>query len=133
MLSLKLDAWLYEKLKNITGVGGRVYESVAPVTAKYPLIIFNTLDAAPVYQVGTLESMQSYLILAKAVGSGGSFMGLESIADAINTALHKGCGSVNGCQILAARLEAPIKYYEITDSVRYNHLGGRYRIHAQGA
>ena len=133
MLDLKLDTWLYGKLKNIAGIDGRVYESVAPVNSKYPLIVFSTIDAAPVYQVGMLEAMQGYLVVVKAVGSGSSFTGLESIADAINGALHKGCGSVNGCVILASRLEEPLKYYEITESVRYNHLGGRYKIYAQGA
>ena len=129
------DQWLYSKLTDdatLAGlIGARVYSYMAPLGATLPAIIYAYQGGVDVTEVANYRIFNSGLYQVKAVGQGESMVAIATIAHRIDEVLHRASGSVTGGAILACVRERPLSYPEFTNGVRYNHLGGIYRILVQ--
>lgn len=129
------DQWLYSKLTTdatlASLLSGRVYSYMAPLGAAFPCIIYAYQGGADTAVVGGYRIFNSGQYQVKAVGQGESMAALAAIANRLDTVLHRAAGTVTGGAILACVRERPLSYAEFTNGLRYNHLGGIYRILVQ--
>lgn len=132
------DQWLYSKLTGdatlASLIGARVYSYMAPLGATLPAIIYAYQGGKDVTEVANYRIFNSGLYQVKAVGQGESMVAIAAIAHRIDTVLHRSSGTVSGGAILACVREpgrSALSYAEYTNGVRYNHLGGIYRILVQ--
>lgn len=130
-----VDEWLYGVLVNDAQlsalVGGRIFSYVAPLTATTPFVVFNHQAGTDVRGVGTVRVMTSLVYQVKVVGQGESVRSLKPIADRIDALLHGASGSVADGTVLTCVREQQVAYAEVDEGVRYNHLGGLWRILAR--
>lgn len=129
------DQWLYSKLTTdatlASLLSGRVYSYMAPLGAAFPVIIYAYQGGTDVSEVGGYRIFNSGLYQVKAVGKGESMAALAAIANRLDAVLHRASGTATGGAILACVRERPVSYSEYTTGMRYNHLGGIYRILVQ--
>lgn len=129
------DQWLYGKLTTdatLTSlISTRVYSYMAPLGAVLPAIIYAYQGGQDVAEVAGYRIFNSGLYQVKAVGAGGSMAVVAAIAHQIDEVLYRASGNVAGGAILACVREQPVSYAEYSNGVRYNHLGGLYRILVQ--
>lgn len=132
-----VNQWLYTLLSGdatmTSLVGNRIYDSIAPVGVAFPLVLFNFQGGSDVSVVGGVRVMNSGLYQVKAVVQSGSNASALPIANRIDALLHRATGSAPGGLILASVREQPIAYPEVSkEGIQYRHLGGLYRVIAQG-
>lgn len=129
------DQWLYSKLSTdatlISLVGTRIYSYVAPAGTLTPFVVYAYQGGQDIAEVGNYRIFNSGLYQVKAIGQGLSMAAIAPIAHRIDALLQRASGSVAGGSILACVREQPISYLELSNGVRYNHLGGIYRIIVQ--
>jgi hypothetical protein len=130
------DKWLYSVLAGDTALmalAHGVYSYIAPAGAVSPWVLYNFQGAHDVIAVGAYRIFNSGLYQVKAVGQSNSLAALGAIAERIDVLLDRKTATVTGGVILASHREQPMAYAEQSDGLRYNHLGGIYRIQVQGA
>lgn len=131
----RVDQWLYETLSGDPTlsalVGGRIYSYLAPPTAALPFVLFAHQAGRDVRIVGGRRVLVDMVYQVKAVGSGGSFQPLKSIADRLDALLQGASGSVVDGVVYMCVREQPLAYVEVEKGVEYRHLGGFWRIIAQ--
>lgn len=134
--TIRIEQWLYTLLSGdatLTAlVGARIYAYVAAQGAAMPFVVFNLQDGSDVMGVGTARIMFDGLYQVKGINEASSFASLKPIADRIDTLLQGNSGSVLDGAILACTREQPLSYVETDEDRQYRHLGGLYRILAQG-
>lgn len=143
---LGLDKWTFSRLAadaGVTaGVGRRIYAEFAPETdpvtnlaPAYPLLVFSVLSSPDILGTGGNRAGTRPLLRVEVIGQGGGFAALQPIADAADAALHG--APVETVEIGAQSYEVrgclrqhPLKRAEIEKpgGVRYNYLGGVYRL-----
>lgn len=127
-----IKTWLYAKLADdAAGVGDRVYDSLAPRSATYPLVIFQFQGGHDTFGVGTARILSQGTWLVKGVEKAKGFGTLKTIAGTIDSLLHASSGTAGGGTVLACVREQPFMMVENQDGEEYRHLGGIYRILAQ--
>lgn len=120
-----VENWLYGRLaSNQAGVASRVYSTVAPLEAAYPLIVYQLQAVRDLTAVGARRVWSDGLWLVRAVGRDGTYVDLEVMAEAIDTQLH----GKSGTGVQACVREQPFSMTEVVDGQQYRHLGGIYRI-----
>jgi len=129
------DTWLYETLTGDATLVGLLSDGVDGVVADEaeddttdPFVIFQLLDSADVYAIGSVRVLTDATYAVQAVDEVGSYVSLGPIADRIDALLHDKTEVVTGGLICATRRERPIRYPETTHGKTYRHLGGLYRI-----
>lgn len=131
------DQWLFAKLSGdatLTSlVGNRIKSYLAPAGTAFPYILYNWQGGTDVMVVGSYRVFNTGLYQVKAVGQGDSMSNIWPVAHRIDEVLHRASGTVTGGIILACVREQPIAYVENSDGIRYNHLGGIYRVLCQKA
>jgi hypothetical protein len=130
--TLIIDEWLTESLAGITGVTG-VYEGLAPVDAPYPFIVFqyqSSYDATGMGPSARIMIDADYIV--RVITESASFADMETIAEAIDTAIEGQSGSVTGGVVLGVARKEQYRDVEQYQNQTIRHLGGRYRIVAQG-
>lgn len=134
---VRADVWLHGKLSvdaTLTAaVSTRIYSYLAPSGTTFPFVVYAFQGGADVSAIGAIRIMNSGLYQVKAVGQGNSMVAVEAIANRIDALLHGVTGTVSGGVILACVREQPLAYVENSNGIRYNHLGGLYRIFIQSA
>lgn len=133
----RVDQWLTDTLTGdatLTGlVGGRIYNVLPPLGATYPFVVFNWQGGNDVIGVGTARIMINGLYQIKVIGQAHSGMApIVAIADRVDTLLQGAAGSVVDGAILACLREQPISYVDTVAGEHFRHLGGLYRVNAQG-
>ena len=153
------DQWIYETLTGDTTLAGLVatawaaaqappivpapasrpdrwvFSGVAPQGTLTPYIVFHCLSAPDVLGGFATRVMTKPLYQVKVIGKGSSFLALAAIAGQLDADL---CGAdvnttVAGVTVQGVYRERAISYPELVDNVRFNHLGGLYRLIASGA
>jgi hypothetical protein len=132
-----VNAWLYSVLSGdpaLQGlIGNRIYEQPAPEEAEYPMIVFQAQAPADVNSLQGYRVMSGGVWLVRAVGECTSYEPLREIADRIDALLHKASGEAPGMgTVLSCVREAPFAMVETDNERQYRHLGGLYRVLAQG-
>lgn len=130
-------AFLFTRLSGSTVltelVKGRVYNRQAPERAAFPLVIFAFMSGLDTEQAGSGgRVLYRPLYQVKGVTEGGSFQTAARIANAIEAALVGAKGTAqfdgHGFHFRGCYREQPLEYDEISEGVRYQHVGGLYRL-----
>lgn len=139
--TLAVDEWLYATMAADASIGAlvadRIYAEVAPADATFPLIITTHLSSTDV-RAATQQSriMVSGLWLVKGVVNDSSFNNtLKAIAERIDALFHASSGGTadgGGAAIFTSHREQPFRLAEVESGKQYRHLGGQFRIYAQG-
>jgi len=114
----------------VTGlVSTRVYDSLAPQDTDEPYIIIQqqaySEDGTSI--AGDIGAGRMMLTV-KAVTQSAGFASAEAIYKAAHAAIQGQTGNVSGAIIHSCIRDSVIRYPEISRGVRYNHLGGVYRM-----
>lgn len=128
-------ATVADRLEEIAlGLSARVYSEAAPKDAEFPVIIFQCQDPPrDVRGVGTFTVMVDTLYLVKAVAQVDDYAELAPIASALNDALTTPTGgSIGTGTVLTSVREEQFSMPEFDEGEQWRHLGGMYRIQAQG-
>ena len=136
------DAWVKARIATVasqldtisTGLSTRVYLDYAPKDAKYPFIIFQCQDPPrDVRGVGVSRVMVDTLYVVKAVAQVDSYAPLAPIASLIDQAMTSAQGgSVGDGHVFAAVRDTAFSLVEVEAGTQYRHLGGQYKMQAQG-
>lgn len=136
---LHTGEWIVATLEGDTGPGGLfdparvyklsgVYRDLIPPDKKLPAIRFhlqNPLDLRVVNQERILVRLEWLVVL---VNEGLRITPLVSLADRLDTILHKAQGETNGVLVQECTRLEPFHLLEPDDSgVQYRHVGGIYR------
>lgn len=126
---LTADNWIYDTLVAdatiVAGVSTRVYGHVAPIDSVFPYIVFKPAETSIDLMVVNAKRVWSDgLWLVIVVGKTQTFSTLQTVADRIDTLLHR----ASGAGVQTSVRERPFSMVEIVDGVQYRHLGGVYRI-----
>lgn len=130
--------WIYETLAAdsvITDlVGTRLFDEVAPQGTAYPLVRFEQMSSVDV--MGATEStriMVNELWLIRAIAETSSYRGgLLTLANRIDDLFQNNAGEVVGTNIFSSARDSAFRQYNVDQGVSFRHLGGIYRIYAQG-
>lgn len=132
---VRADVWLYGVLSAdatlTAAVSSEIHSYLAPSGTTFPYCLYAFQGGKDVSAIGGIRIMFPGVYQVKAVGQGNSMVGIEAIANRIDTLLHGATGTVSGGVILACVREQPLAYVENSNGIRYNHLGGLYRIIVQ--
>jgi hypothetical protein len=108
-------------------VSNRVVKVTKPGTA-YPMVRFNELAAKDSNGSGAQRISTSTLYLVRAIGQGSGFLAIDTVADAIDTALHGVQYTATGGSVLCCLREQPFEKYDVDGETTYYSRGGIYRI-----
>lgn len=129
------EKWLYTVLSAssalTSAVGARIYADVAPATAAFPLVLYAQLSAVDLRPMGPARIFSNMLYVVRGVNETASKTALESIADAIDAALHAASGTTVEGTVYACVRERPFVLAETINTRSFRHLGGVYRIYAK--
>jgi hypothetical protein len=125
-----VERWLYTTLADDTTFAGTgIYSTVAPPTATYPLIVFAALGTDDVLGAGAERIFVRGEWKVVAVGRTNSYQSLVSLANRIDTLLHRATFSSSSGNVYACVRIAPFSLTEQGEQgVTYRQLGGIYRI-----
>jgi hypothetical protein len=132
---LGCEEWLYTTLSTDAALGSvvstRVYSAPAPQNAAYPFVSFAQVSAADDNLVAGGRACVEVTYQVEVVSEGASFGPLRAAANRIDAILHGAHGTATaGSVTIASTRDEPYKETEIVNGVRYNHLGGVYRLYA---
>ena len=116
------------------GLSTRIYEEVAPSDARYPFIVWQCQSPPrDVRGVGTFRVMVDTLYIVKAVSQSVSYAPLAPVASVIDRAMTNPEGSnVGDSIVLTSVRNDQFSMRESAEGTEIRHLGGEYRIQAQG-
>lgn len=127
--------WLYQTLSAdpiLSGyVDSRIYRNLAPQKAEMPYVILQYQGGHDVRGVGPGRVMAQIIYVVKVVGPAAQYTALKAIADRVDGILHGASGQVADGEILGCVRETSLDYEEMQAGVRYQHLGGQYRLYVQ--
>ncbi len=127
--------WLYTVLSGDATLQGlvdtRIYRRLAPEGATMPFVIFQYQGGSDLTALGPYRILSSLVCVVKAVGTVATYGTLKQIADRVDTLLQAGSGVTLDGRVLSCVREIPIDYEELDAGVRYQHLGGQYRLLVQ--
>lgn len=139
--SCEAETWIYATLAADTGAGGvatlatgGIHAGVAPHGSGSisPSVVYNRQAGTDVMGLGAARIMSGMLYQIKAVASGGSKAAGKAIANRIDVLLHATSGTTASGRILSCVRESEVNYVEVDETgVRWNHLGGLYRLQVQ--
>lgn len=138
MESNGIAKWIYATLAADSAIsaliGTRIYEGPAPQTTAYPFIRYDqqsTLDVRGATEATRI--MVNELWLIRAVAETESYQGnLATLADRIDALFQNTNGSATGAVVFNSAREFAMRMPEDEQGISYRHLGGIYRIYAQG-
>jgi hypothetical protein len=117
----------------ITGiVGDRSYLDLAPPDAQYPFIVYQLQSATDLYGVGAQRIWSDNEVLIRGVARVDTYEPLAPLAQQIDAAFDAMTVSTTGGQVLIARRIRQYASVEEYEDGPIRHLGGLYRIFAQG-
>lgn len=127
--------WIKQKIDGdaaITELIHGVFDSLAPENTARPYVIMQM--QSPFTQMGTsidgTIGIGRGTFLVKAVTESWGFATAEAINDLTREALHGALGTFNNVVIQECIHLSEVRYPETKEGVRYNHLGGLFRIFA---
>jgi hypothetical protein len=117
----------------ITGlVGNRVYQELAPLSANYPFIVHQTQTSSDLYGVGARRIWVDAEVIVRGVAQVSSYTPLKPLASAIDAAFDGTASSLVDGSVIAVRRIRPYTSVEQYEGYQIRHLGGVYRVIAQG-
>jgi hypothetical protein len=116
------------------GLSERIFEEVAPDDALYPFIVWQCQSPPrDVRGVGSFRVMVDTLYIVKAVAQGTSYAPLVPVARVIDGAMTNTTGTAVGDgHVFTSTRNDQYSLREPAEGTEFRHLGGEYRIQAQG-
>ena len=128
-----IDEWLETVLADITDVTG-VFNELAPTEQLYPFIVYQLQSPSDVVGLGPqARIMVDAEYVVRVVAAVGSFADIAEIANEIDAAIDGQGGPTSTGVVLGTVRLAQYRQVEQFQNDQIHHLGGRYRIQAQGA
>ena len=137
-----IDAWVESRLALFAvdleaiaaGLSAAVYPDFAPEGTPYPFIVYQCQSPPrDIRGVGVSRVMVDTLYVVKAVSQAVSYDPLRPIAGIIDRAMTAAeGGSVGSGLVLSSVRERQFSMVEVDAGTQYRHLGGEFKIHAQG-
>jgi hypothetical protein len=113
---------------------GGIWRDRPPQGAAYPFGVWQFQSGTVLRGAGPARLWSDLIYVVKVVAKGPSIAGApRDAADRIDALLDLARGSASGGTVVACVLEGELAYSEVAAGVVYQHLGGRYRLYAQGA
>ena len=133
------DTYIYDRLIASAGltalVGDKIFSEVAPreqdgSAVEPPYVVYGFVAGIDLLAIGRARIFTRPIYLVRAVTEGPSFAEAASIADEIDLALHNAPpdAPVGSAQVMGMDRLQLIRFTEVVDGVRYNHVGGQYRL-----
>lgn len=128
-------AWAYGLLTGDTDIAGlisaRVYDSLAPqdTIGDYLILSQQSYAESGTGITGAIGSGH-IMLLVKAVTQSAGYATAETLYENAHRVLQGQQGLSNGVTIHSCIRESVLRYVEIRDGKRYNHLGGIYSVYA---
>lgn len=136
-----VDKWVEARIATLAvdldaisaGLSGRVYLDAAPRDAEWPVIVYQCQDPPrDVRGVGLVTVMVDTLYLVKAIAQAGNDV-LAPIVSTLHRAMTTATGSaVDDGAVLTSVRNEQFSMTDMTEGATFRHLGGIYRIQAQG-
>jgi len=130
-VDLFLETHLLASASLLALLGGPfVFAELAPESQPPPFVTYQMLSAPDVNAIGAdARLFVRVLYLVKAITAGNSVVPGEQMAAAVDAALLGQTGPVPTANILVGPLfrEEMVRYTEVLEGVRWNHVGGRWR------
>lgn len=113
---------------------GGVWRNKPPQEAAYPFGVWQYQTGDVLRTVGPVRIWSSLYYVVKVVARAATVAGdAEAAANRIDALLDLARWQAAAGTIVACTLEGEVAYPETVGGVEYEHLGGRYRLLAQGA
>lgn len=112
----------------VSAVGQRVYHELAPQNTPFPYILANFQSGVDRNAIGEQRIFTRPLYVIRAVTKENLFTVASGIANTIDTVLQGASGLVGTVQIRGCFRETLVRFIEVEAGVRFNHVGGTYRI-----
>lgn len=133
------DKFVFDQLAAQSGltalVGTKIFSEIAPrekdgAEVVPPYVVYAFISGVDRLAIGRTRILVRPLYLVRAVTQADSFVTAAAIADQIDLALHNAPPAVPiaGVQVMGADRTQLIRFTEVEDGVRYNHVGGQYRL-----
>ena len=123
--------WLEAVLADVPDITG-VYDGLAPDDAEYPFIVFDLGTNDDLYGVGPERIWNDGTYTVRGVSAADDFDDLRGIAAAIDQRLHGASGTTSDGVVIGARRLEQYRLVEQYENEEIRHLGGQYRVLAQG-
>ena len=137
--SALVDDWLEETLKASDALTSQLGDGVdgvagyrAPRTAHWPFVIYQFQSGVDVGGAGPGHWMVDTVYVVKAIASTHTFTTLVPVAAAITSVLEGAVATFSGGHVTGVRRLSPFQLVEDDQGQEFRHLGGTFRIMAQG-
>lgn len=140
--ALIADGWLRATLGNDATLGaaapGGVHADVAPAgvaddASKSPWVVWFLVSATDAMSMGSIRTVAELVYEVRATGRDCGYADLKAAANQLDVLLHRASGSTSDGTVVDCRREELVRFSEQDGERVYRHLGGQYRIWAQGA
>lgn len=111
-----------------SGYSKAIYHNTAPAGASFPYVLFNKQSGVPTEAMTDPSAYETDVWLVKAVDKSTSADPAEAAAERVKTLLNDASLSISGASLLYLRRQSDVEYEEVTDGVRYQHVGSLYRL-----
>lgn len=110
------------------GYSKSIYHQEAPDNAAHPFVILNKQDGRPVEAFTDPSAFENNIWLVKAVDRNSSADTAEAIAARITVLLNDAALAISGGTLLYLRRQSDVEYPEVSEGVRFKHVGALYRL-----
>ena len=111
-----------------TGYSKAIYHNAAPGAAAFPYITFNKQAGTPTEAFSDPSALETDIWQVKAVDKDTSATDAEAVAARVQSLLNDATLSISGGTLLYLRRQSDVEFEEVTDGVRYQHVGALYRL-----
>lgn len=106
----------------------RVWTDVMPEGALYPGVVMNFQAGNDTVANGKVRVLTRPLYLIKCCTEGPSYLEASDLATAVGQAIEGASGTIGEVKIGGIYRSQPFRSHEVRSGVRYNFVGGLYRI-----
>lgn len=111
-----------------SGYSKAIYHNVAPAGAGFPYVLFSKQSGVPTETLAAPTAFQTDVWLVKAVDQDTTANDAEAAASRVTVLLNDAALSISGASLMYLRRQSDVEYEEVTDGVRYQHVGSLYRL-----
>jgi hypothetical protein len=111
-----------------SGYSKAIYHNTAPAGANFPYLVFNKQSGVPTEAFTDPSALDTDIWQVKAVDKDTSATDAEAANERIQTLLNDATLSISGGTLLYLRRQSDVEFEELTDGVRYQHVGSLYRL-----
>jgi hypothetical protein len=105
-----------------------IYHNTAPSGATFPYVVFSKQSGVPTETMGNPDAFENDIWLVKAVDKDTSADDAEAIQARVKALLNDATLSISGVTLTYLRRQSDVEYEELTDGVRYQHVGALFRL-----